>query len=123
MSARVLAAITVPLALLSWGVVALFTAAVPPSLPAYAVLLPLAGLAVTMTAAVPVWLLAHAFHVPGTGERPAFALRAAAWIGVWAIICLALQLAGLPVWGAALALAVVLGLLETFLLQGRRAGK
>ncbi len=123
MSARVLAAITVPLALLSWGAVALFTAAVPPSLPAYAVLLPLGGLAVTMTAALPVWLLAHAFHMPGTGDRPALAFRVAAWIGLWAVICVVLQLAGLPVWGAALALAVVLGLLETFLLQGWRTGK
>ncbi len=123
MSARGLAVITVPLAMLGWGAVALFTAAVPPSLPAYAVLLPLAGLTVTMTAAVPVWLLAHAFRLRGTGDRPALALRASAWIGLWVVICIALQLAGLPVWGAALALAVVLALLETFLLQGRKAGR
>ncbi len=114
-------AITVMFALLAWLGLALFTAAVPPSPVAWTIVLPLGGCAVAMSLALPIWLIARALRVPGTGERRRLALRAAAWVGLWAMVCGALQLAGVLVWGAAVGLAVVLALLETSLLQGRRA--
>lgn len=123
MRTRVLWSITVLFALLAWLGLALFTAAVPPSPLAWAIALPLGGIAVAMSLALPVWLVARALRVPGTGERRLLALRAAAWAGVWAMVCGALQLAGVLVWGAAVGLAAVLALLETYLLQTRRAGR
>lgn len=120
MSPHALWATTLPLALFSWAGVVLFSAAVPPSLPAVIVLLLLCALAVTMTAALPIWLLAHALGIRGTGQRPVLALRAAGWVGLWAVICLALQLAGFLIWGAAIGLAVVLAMFEAFLLQPER---
>ncbi len=117
MSPRVLSIMALPLAVLGWAAVLLFTAAAPPSLAAYVIVLPLTALAVTMTVAVPLWLVARALHVPGTGQRPALALRAAAWVGLWSALVVALRLASFPVLGPAAGLAVVLGLFETFLLQ------
>lgn len=117
MSPRVLWMMTLPLAFLGWVAVALFTAAAPPSLVAYFVVLPLVALALTMTTAGPIWLLARAWHLPGTGQRPVLALRAAAWLGVWAVLVLALRLAGFPVLIPAAGLAVALALFEVFLLR------
>jgi hypothetical protein len=87
---------------------------------AYLVFLPLLILAVTMTAAPGVWVLARVLRLPGTGERPGLALRAAAWVGLWVAISVGLQLNGYFNWVPVLTLAVVLGLVEAFLLQTGR---
>jgi hypothetical protein len=120
MSSRALWGLSIPSALLAWAGIVYFTGTLPPSPLAYALILPLLGLAVTMTLAPGVWLLARGLRLRGTGKRPALALRAATWLGLWSAICVGFQLHGVFSWVPALTLIVVLVLLETFLLQGSK---
>ena len=98
MSPRGLWALSIPLALIGWAGVILFTYAVAPSMLALAGFLLLLGLASALTAAPLVWLVASGLHMPGTGERPALALRAGAWVGVWAATAAGLAYFGFFSW-------------------------
>jgi len=116
----VLWAISLPAAVLGWAGVVILTWAVPPTPLAYAAVLPLLALAVTMTLAPPVWTVASRYHWAGVGERPALALRVATWVGLWVAACVGLRLAGVLDGVIALALVVVLSLIERFLRQVAR---
>jgi hypothetical protein len=116
-SARALWLLCVPLALLLWAAIVLLTAVVSPSLQAMALLVPLLALAVTVTLAPVVWLVASRIPVPGTGERPALALRFAGWLGLWVAACLVLVSLDVFSWMVAAALGAILTLVETYLLQ------
>jgi hypothetical protein len=120
LSARALWILSIPLALLAWGAIIVFTGVMPPSPMARVILLPVLALAVTMTLAPVVWMLARGLRLPGMGERPAMALRSASWLGVWAATCAGLQMWRVFNWGLALAMAAILTLLESFLLQVNR---
>ncbi len=121
MSSRALWGLSVPLALLGWAGVLVFTYALSPWAPLAPVgLLPLLALAVTMTAAPITWLVARRFHVPAMGERPAVALRVSAWIGLWVAVCVGLRLYQSFSWAVVITIGVVLALLETFLQQTAR---
>ncbi|OIO96487.1 MAG: hypothetical protein AUK03_03915 [Anaerolineae bacterium CG2_30_64_16] len=113
-------ALCVPLALVAWVGIVYFTGAVPPNPFTQAVFLPLLWLAVMMTTAPLVWLIARRFRLAGTGERPALALRAGLWIGLWSAVCAGLQLWGVFNRVVALTLGVILVLLELFLQQMAR---
>ncbi len=54
------------------------------------------------------------------GERPAVALRVAFWFGLWATICIGLRVTDNFSGLIAITLAVIFGLVETFLQQGSR---
>jgi hypothetical protein len=108
-----------PLALLGWAALVLFTGQVPPSRSAYIVLVPLVAFAATFTAAPLVWSAARRLRLPGAGERPGLALRVAMWFGIWIAAAVAMMLAHVFSWAAMLTIAIVLGLLESFLLQVR----
>jgi len=117
MSSRALWALSLPLAVLGWVGILFFTGAVPPAPLALVALVPLLTLAMMMTAAPLVWVIARRLRVPGLGEHPALALRVALWIGLGIAICVILRLVHSFSWAIALTLAVILGLLETFLQQ------
>jgi hypothetical protein len=117
MSGRALWAVSLPLAALGWTGVVIVTWAVPPSPLAYAAVLPLLALAVAMTLAPLLWTVASRRRWAGAGERPALALRVGAWAGLWVAACAGLRLAGVFNWVIALALAVILTLVEAFLVQ------
>jgi hypothetical protein len=109
--------------LAGWGGLAYYTAQIPPSESAIVLSLPILWLAVSSTVALPIWLVASRLRIPGTGQRPALALRMGAWVGLWAAACAALQFSGIFSWATGVALAVVVGLLESFLIQwGRERG-
>jgi hypothetical protein len=99
------------------------TGALPPSGLGLALSLPLLLLAVAMTGTPLIWVVARRLRLPGTGEQPALALRAGAWLGLWAAACVGLQVARLLSWTIALTLAMVLVLLESFLLQKGKASR
>lgn len=120
MTGRALWAISLPTAVLGWAGLVIVTWAVPPAPLAYAVVLPLLALAVTMTLAPLLWTVAGRYHWAGVGERPVLALRVAAWVGLWVAACVGLRLAGVLDGVIALALVVVLSLVEMFLRQVAR---
>jgi hypothetical protein len=120
MSARGLWALSLPLAVFGWLGVVFGSGALPPSVLGLIVLLPLIALAVSATAAPFVWLAARRLRARGIGERPALALRASGWLGLWAAACVWLRIVGLFSWVIAATLAVVLVLLESFLLQNTK---
>jgi hypothetical protein len=120
MSSRVLWVLSVPLALLGWAGVILLTAMLPVSPVALIITVPVITLALAMTAAPPVWVVAHRLGLPAVGERPAVALRVAAWFGLWAAIGIGLRLLGAFSWLVAITLAVIFGLVEAFLQQWTR---
>jgi hypothetical protein len=100
-----------------WTGLVFFTQQIPPSQLAYFIFLPLLGISITATAMPIVWLVARALHVDGMGDRPVLALRTAGWVGLWSAISAGLKLSGIFDWVTVGTLAVVLGLLESFLLQ------
>ncbi len=123
MSPRLLWALCLPLSLAGWGGLVYYTAQIPPSESAIVLLLPMLWLAVSSTVAPPIWMIASRLRLPGTGQRPALALRMGVWVGLWAAACVALQFSGIFSWATGVALAVVAGLLESFLIQwGRERG-
>lgn len=117
MSARTLWTISILFALLGWAAVLALTAMVPPSWEASVALMPLLAVAVTMTLAPLVWLAGRWLRLPGVGQRPALALRSAAWIGLWTGICVLLQFNRLFSWLLGATLAVVMALFEGYLRQ------
>ncbi|PKO20789.1 MAG: hypothetical protein CVU38_18250 [Chloroflexi bacterium HGW-Chloroflexi-1] len=109
-----------PLAPVAWVGIVYFTGAVPPNQFTQVLFLTLLCFAVTMTTAPLVWLIARRLRISGTGDRPALALRAGFWIGLWSAVCV-----GLRLWGAlnrvfVLTLGVILVLVEAFLQQVAR---
>ena len=120
MSPRGLWALSVSLALLGWAGLGMITALLPFSVAASILALPALLLAITMTAAPLIWTVAHRLGMPGPGERPTVALRVAFWLGLWVAISAGLRLFGAFSWLIAITVAVILGLVETFLQQWAR---
>ncbi|MBM4459787.1 MAG: hypothetical protein FJ011_18830 [Chloroflexi bacterium] len=120
MSVRGFWALSLSLAVCGWLGVVFVSGVLPPSVLGLIVLLPLIALAVSGTAAPFVWLAVRRLRARGIGERPALALRASGWLGLWVAACVWLRIAGLFSWVIAATLAVVLVLLESFLLQNTK---
>ena len=119
MSSRALWALSIPLALVGWIGLFYFTGGVQPTGLALLGFVPLFLLALTMTLAPWVWAVAHRLGVPGLGERPALALRASFWVGLWSAMAVSLRLLQAFNWVIVITVAVVLVLLEGFLQQWR----
>jgi len=117
MSSRGLWALSVPLALAGWIGLILLTGVLSVSTVALVVVLPVLALALTMTVAPAIWVAASRLGMPGMGERPAVALRVAFWFGLWATICIGLRVTDNFSGLIAITLAVIFGLVETFLQQ------
>ena len=120
MSSRGLWALSVPLALAGWIGLILLTGVLSVSTVALVVVLPVLALALTMTVAPALWVAASRLGMQGMGERPAVALRVAFWFGLWATICIGLRVTNNFSGLIAITLAVIFGLVETFLQQGSR---
>jgi hypothetical protein len=120
MSSRGLWALSVPLALLGWIGLIFLTGVLSVSMATLAVVLPVLALALTMTVAPAIWVAASRLGMPVIGERPAVALRVALWFGLWATICIGLRVTGSFSGLIAITLAVIFGLVETFLQQWAR---
>jgi len=117
MSARGLWVLSVSLALAGWIGLILLTGVLPVSTAALIAVLPALTLALTMTVAPAIWVVASRRGWPGMGERPVIALRVAFWFGLWATICIDLHVTNNFSGLIAITLAVILGLVETFLQQ------
>ena len=120
MSSRALWALSIPLALIGWIGLFFFTGAIPPVDLALVGFLPLLALTLTVTAAPWVWLVARRLNVRGIGKHPGLALRASLWVGIWSALTLGLRITRSFNWVTVITVAVVLVLLEGFLLQWHR---
>jgi hypothetical protein len=107
----------------SWVGLAYYTGGIAPTDLAVVGFLPLLALAVTTSAAPLVWLAARRLRIAQIGEQPGVAVRVAGWIGGWCAICAGLMLFDAFNWVIALTLALVLGLVESFLQGLRRPGR
>ena len=121
---RLLWIFCIPLALVAWGGLALFTGAVPPTArPAQFGALLILLFAVALSTAPLLWTLARRLRVPGLGERPLWCLRTAFWLGLWAAVAVGLRIFGVFEGLIVLAVGVCLGLLETFVQQTARPSR
>jgi hypothetical protein len=117
MSARTLWAISVPLAIVGWAGLAVTTAVLPPSLASAALALFLLALAIAFTVAPLAGFLGARLHWGDLDRRPQRAIRLGVWAGLWTAACVALRTVDRLSPIIALALAVILALVEGFLSQ------